>query len=128
MLYMSFSVGFLHLLTLRLEAFTCFLRWFSLGVHHGTYLFVGANGGKQLGFISSSFPQIDWTTFSNGGMVVVSLIASIHFCFYLKIFVSKMSHLPALVVNFLVGLMFWHVIVTAVFGGEMANAIRLWSD
>ena len=55
---MSLRAGFLHLLTLCFSAFTCFLKVFRFGDHHGTYFSFGRTGGKHVLHISPSSSQI----------------------------------------------------------------------
>jgi len=69
---------FLHLLTLRFKAFTCFLSAFNFGDHHGEYLVFGRNGGKHSLPISPSLLRISVIDLSSFSFVVSLFTQSLH--------------------------------------------------
>jgi len=77
-LYMSLRAGFLHLLTQRFSAFTCFLKAFSFGDHHGTYFAFGRKGAKHVLHISPSSSQIVVIAVSSCFFVAALFIWSPH--------------------------------------------------
>jgi hypothetical protein len=74
----SLRSWFLHLLTLRFKAFTCFLSAFNFGDHHGAYLVFGRNGGKHYFPISSSLLHISVIDLSSFSFVVALFTQSLH--------------------------------------------------
>ena len=82
MLKISFRSAFLHLLSLRFKAFTCFLKAFSFGDHHGVYLVFGKNWGKHFLLISPSSLQIVVIDLSSCSFVVTLLTRSVHYCLF----------------------------------------------
>ena len=77
-LVISLRSEFLHLLTLSVKAFTCYLRAFSFGDHHGKYLAFGKIGGKRLLLISFNSYQISVIDLSSCSFVLALFTRSVH--------------------------------------------------
>jgi len=118
----------LHLLTLRFNGFTSFLKVFSFGDHHGTYFDFGRNGGNLALFISSSSFQIVVIVVPSCSFVADLLTRSSHFCLCCITFCCNKLQLPTLVAIFLVGWVAARLEGVALLLVAMLNNIRLWSD
>ena len=78
-LYDSLRAWFFLHFTRCFSAFTCFLRGFSLGVHHATYLVFGTNVGKLVRHIFSRLPHIVVMAVSSSSFVCGLFLWSSHF-------------------------------------------------